>query len=128
MNLDYSILQQREQIQLISGEKKAIRLQQEQQHLNRLKAQENGYLNQYDQLFRYVNLALLDAGYDLTNHQPHQVLKAVCLQYGSVSEVNEMVQHRHALKKRITFDVLPTAQQTLTLCVQALKALQACNH
>lgn len=127
MNINYSLLQQRVQIQPIDDAQKKLRMTQEVQSLARLKTQDVSYLNQYDQLFRYVSLALLKAGYDLTKHQPHQVLKAICALYCSEREVEAMIKHRHALKKRMAFDVLPEMQETLTQCIHALKALQACN-
>ena len=66
----------------------------------RLKQRYPSYLNQYDQLFRLVTVWLLTHGYDLTNNQPHQVLKAVCLLNCSDWDIEKMIEQRHLLKKQ----------------------------
>lgn len=128
MHINYSLLKQRAQIQPICDAQKKQRILQEHQSLERLKVQGYSYLNQYDQLFRYISLVVLEAGYDLTNHQPHQVLKMICSLYCPEIEVEAMIKHRHALKKRMVFDVFAVEQKTLTQCIQALKVSQACNR
>lgn len=120
MNINYSLLQQRSHIQPVSDAQKNLRIAQELQSLARLQTQEIGYLNQYDQLFRYVSLVLLEAGYELTNHQPHQVLKMICTLYCSEREVEAMIKHRHALKKRMAFEVLPAMQDVLAQCISRI--------
>ena len=49
------------------------------------------FLQEYDQLFRWVSLWLLDHGYRLSNLQPHQVLALVCEQFATRAEVREMI-------------------------------------
>ena len=65
----------------------------------RLKQRYPSYLNQYDQLFRLVTVWLLVQGYDLTNYQPHQVLKAVCLLNCPDWGIEQIIEQRHLLKK-----------------------------
>ncbi len=56
------------------------------------------YLQNYDLLFRYVNLWLGKRGYELSNRQPHQVLARVCAFLDSTAAVQEMIRCRHAMK------------------------------
>ncbi|MDQ9021829.1 hypothetical protein RFI02_12005 [Acinetobacter sichuanensis] len=68
--------------------------------LNRLQQRNPCYLNQYDQLFRLITVWLLTQGYDLTNYQPHQVLKAVCLLNCPDWDIEKVIEQRHLLKKQ----------------------------
>ncbi len=104
------------------------RLAQEQQSLNRLQQCESSYLNVYDQLFRLVSIWLLQQGYDLTNFQPHQVLKMVCCVHFPDLAIESMVQHRHELKKGQSEEVSKAAWADLQHCYQYFsKLLQAYN-
>lgn len=113
-------------IQRIDQAKQQQRLKQEQAQLQTLQRASASYLNQYDQLFRLVSIELLILGYDLTNVQPHQVLKAVLLFHFPQIDVNAMIQHRHELKKQIRRDVLALHQQNLLHVLDAMQShLQA---
>lgn len=82
------------------------------------------YLQDYDLLFRYVSLWLVQQGYELTNSQPHQVLARVCEQFVSRAQVQEVVRCRHALKYQ---GDIPTAEgfAALTAILQVVcEALQ----
>jgi hypothetical protein len=73
--------------------------QREQRALAALQRQpQPTYLQQYDLLFRWVSLWLLQRGYRLSGHQPHQVLARVCEQFASAELVRGLVRGRHALK------------------------------
>ena len=74
-------LLQMKRIQSVSQLQVELRYQQEMNSLSRLCQQKSSYLNRYDQLFRYITLWLLQHGYDLTDYQPHQTLKAVCFSH-----------------------------------------------
>lgn len=63
------------------------------------------YLLLYDQLFRLVNIWLLSYNMDLTNHQPHQVLRRVSMYYCPTLPIYEIIQHRHDLKKGVGSEV-----------------------
>ena len=56
------------------------------------------YLQEYDLLFRYVSLWLVEQGYELTNKQPHQILARVCEQFVPAGQVQEVIRCRHQLK------------------------------
>ncbi|UOQ76527.1 hypothetical protein MUN84_18615 [Hymenobacter sp. 5516J-16] len=85
---------------------------QEQRSIERLLARpRRTYLQEYDLLFRYVSLWLLERGYVLTGYQPHQVLMRVCCQHISPALVKEVVQSRHALK----YNSLPPPSWPLAL-------------
>jgi hypothetical protein len=85
------------------------------------------YLQQYDLLFRWVSRWLLAQGYALTNHQPHQVLAAVCQQFVESTQVQELVRCRHSLK----YDHVPPSAasqatlQELLLCFGQGRELEA---
>ncbi|HQZ59670.1 MAG TPA: hypothetical protein PLQ39_08280 [Acinetobacter sp.] len=121
-------LQQQGRICRIDAVQKAQRLAQEQHSLVRLQQRESSYLNVYDQLFRLVSIWLLQQGYDLTNFQPHQVLKMVCRVHFSTLAIESMVQHRHELKKGQTQAVSKAAWADLQHCYQYFsQLLQACD-
>ena len=65
---------QQQRLKVISASQQQLRLSNEIQSLAQLKSRSEGFLNAYDQLFRYISIWLLIRGYDLTNNQPHQVL------------------------------------------------------
>ena len=90
---------EKKRIRSIDAQQLQQRQQQELMSLKRLQQCKSNYLNDYDQLFRYVTLWLLQQGYDLTNHEPHQVLKSICLFYRSDVDIQGFIQHRHQLKK-----------------------------
>jgi len=101
------------------------RIDQEVSSLLRLKRCESSYLNQYDQLFRLVSIWLLIEGYDLTNHQPHQVLKMVCLLNCSDRNIEKMIEQRHLLKKQkiSSSEVDATSVLDLQHCLQFFQTL-----
>lgn len=84
-------------------------LAQEEQSLYRLRQRlintsnplspEQAYLTLYDCLFRHVSIALLAQGYHLTARQPHQTLRRIVRQSAPDTQVQQMIAHRHALKK-----------------------------
>jgi len=78
------------------------RMTEEIQHLEQLLRRKANYLNAYDQLFRYISIWLLIRGYDLTNYQPHQVLKAVCALNCASWKIDNMIRQRHQLKKKLS--------------------------
>ena len=83
---------------LLTGCDNDIR-KQEQRVLVRLqRIPKPTFLQEYDQLFRWVSLWLLDRGYRLSNFQPHQVLALVCEQFATRAEVREMIRCRHLMK------------------------------
>ena len=90
--------------------------------LKKLQQRKPNYLNDYDQLFRYVALWLLQQGYELTNHEPHQVLKCVCLLHCPNIDVQGLVRHHHQLKKCIIQQVDLKLWQELLLCLGTVKA------
>lgn len=130
MQHEQALLQQlleRGQIYLSHPEFTQQRIQNEISELNYIKNKKPGYLNQYDQLFRLINLWLLVRGYDLSNYQPHQVLKAVCLLNCTKGvAIHSMIQQRHQLKHQISTFLDPQAERDLQHCVEFfLKNLQA---
>lgn len=121
-------LQQQGCIAVIRPEQQLQRLQKEQQGLLCLQQREVGYLNTYDQLFRLITMWLLQQGYDLTNHQPHQVLKAVCRIHCPEQVIESVVQHRHEFKKGFITEVSKTTWHDLQQYHQYfMQILQACN-
>ena len=94
--------------------------------LKKLQHRKQSYLNDYDQLFRYVTLWLLQQGYDLTQHEPHQVLKSICLFHCPDVDIQGFIQHRHQLKKGLLQNAESTYWKDLRLCLEDLKTrLQA---
>lgn len=63
----YQMLEKK-RIRIINPEQLKICQQQQIESLKLLQQRQSSYLNYYDQLFRYVNLWLLQQGYTLTNH------------------------------------------------------------
>ena len=113
-------------IQPINAIEMHQRIDAELKQLNKLQQRQASYLNQYDQLFRLITVWLLVQGFDLTNHQPHQVLKSVCSLQCPDVEVERMIQLRHQLKKGMWSpnQVLDTA--ALSICLNHFEAfLQA---
>ncbi|KAA0915606.1 hypothetical protein [Psychrobacter sp. ANT_WB68] len=84
-------------------------LAQQEQNLYRLRQRlldtlntlspEQAYLTLYDCLFRHVSIALLTQGYQLTARQPHQTLRRIVRQSAPDTQVQQMIAHRHAIKK-----------------------------
>ena len=101
------------------------RQQQELQGLQVLQRRADGsFLNQYDQLFRYVSLFLLHQGYDVSVQKPHQSLRVVCQQLApqaGEAEIASMIQMRHHLKHGRRFKADAATEHTLTLCLQAVR-------
>lgn len=93
---------QQQRLKVISASQQQLRLSTEIQRLAQLKSRSEGFLNAYDQLFRYISIWLLIRGYDLTNNQPHQVLKAVCILNCSNWEIDKIIYQRHQLKKKLS--------------------------
>ncbi|WP_043971501.1 MULTISPECIES: hypothetical protein [Acinetobacter] len=121
-------LQQQGRIAVVQPKQQLQRLQQEQQGLLYLQQREIDYLNTYDQLFRLVTMWLLQQGYDLTNHQPHQVLKVVCRIHCPEQIIEPVVQHRHELKKGLITEVSKTTWHDLQQYHQYfMQILQACG-
>lgn len=106
------------QIKPITPTQQCLRINEELKQLQRLKQQPSNYLNEYDQLFRLVSLLLLDHGYDLTNHQPHQLLKQVCHSHCPNTAIEKMIQHRHDIKKGWVTGT----------CAESLMVLQYCSN
>lgn len=103
-----------------------LRIDEEIESLKRLKRRSPCYLNQYDQLFRLMTVWLLGHGYDLTNHQPHQVLKDICLLNCPQLPIEQMIQQRHQLKKQFVADPSTSSIQALQQCLNFFNtALQA---
>lgn len=90
---------------------------EEERALNRLlKIQPRTFLQDYDVLFRYVSIWLLEQGYVLTNYQPHQVLARVCEQVIDRQQVSELIRCRHELK----YDGLPATKGGSAALLQLL--------
>lgn len=66
----------------------------------RLRRLPDGYLRDYDLLFRQVTRYLLAQGLDVDQHHPHRTLAAILGHLGGVTakDIEAMVRHRHALK------------------------------
>ena len=116
-------LLQMKRIQSVSQLQVELRYQQEMNSLSRLCQQKSSYLNRYDQLFRYITLWLLQHGYDLTDYQPHQTLKAVCLSHFPNWDIGEVVRQRHLLKKGLKLNPESDVDQELQHCVNTFQAL-----
>ena len=121
-------LQQQGRIQAITVVEANQRFIDEQHGLCRLQQRDPGYLNHYDQLFRLISMWLLQQGYELTNLQPHQVLKAICHFYCPELQIEQVIQHRHALKKGMTTDVSPTTWHQLRQLQQHFLECTASLH
>lgn len=67
---------------------------------DRLLRRADGYLRDYDLLFRRVTRCLLAQGLEVGEHHPHRTLSAVLAAIGDVpvAEIEIMIRHRHALK------------------------------
>lgn len=83
----------------------------EHQSLAQLQCKPSGFLNQYDQLFRYVALWLLQRGYALTDHQPHQSLLCINQQWACEQQINNVIKRRHQLKKRLNLQPPSLAEE-----------------
>jgi len=107
---------------LLAGYDNDIR-KQEQRMLARLqRIPKPTFLQEYDQLFRWVSLWLLDHGYRLSNFQPHQVLALVCEQFATRIEVREMIRCRHMMK----YDGTPPSKAGQLTLVRLISALNEC--
>lgn len=117
---------EKKRIKAIDAQHTKQRQQQEITSLKQLQQRPASYLNDYDQLFRYVALWLLQQGYDLANHEPHQVLKSICLLHRPYVDVQVLIQHRHQLKKGVLLKSDSKHWQELMFCLDDLKTrLQA---
>jgi hypothetical protein len=112
---------EKKRIKAIDAQHTNQRQQQEITSLEQLQQRPVSYLNDYDQLFRYVALWLLQQGYDLTNHEPHQVLKSICLLNRPYMDVQVLIQHRHQLKKGVLLKSDSKHWQELVFCLDDLK-------
>ncbi|MCH7306280.1 hypothetical protein MMP74_18185 [Acinetobacter sp. NIPH 1869] len=122
-------LQQQGRIRKVQSCEKLQRFEQEQEGLVCLQQRQGGYLNLYDQLFRLITMWLLQQDYDLTNHQPHQALKAVCRIHCPDLVIESVVQHRHELKKGLITEVSKTAWHDLQHYHHYfMQILQACDY
>lgn len=110
-------LQQSQHIQPVDSVTALPLIQQEKASLKRLQQQPSSFLNQYDQLFRYVSLWLLQQGYSLTSYQPHQTLLQITTLWGCQEQIRFVIKRRHYLKKRIN---LQPASQLEVNTLQAL--------
>ncbi len=123
---------QQQRLKVISASQQQLRLSTEIQSLAQLKSRSEGFLNAYDQLFRYISIWLLIRGYDLTNNQPHQVLKAVCILNCSNWEIDKIIYQRHQLKKKLSTLVNQATYLELQYCLQyfqkSLQAYVCMNH
>jgi hypothetical protein len=98
-------------------------LENELQSLFRLQKKEpKGYLTNYDILFRYVSIWLLQQGYVLTNTNPHVVLRELCSCFIDNCIISEIISSRHHLKHN---NVIPTKEVELKLIglIQLIKDL-----
>lgn len=117
---------EKNRIQSLDTQHLQRRQQQELMSLKQLQQRQPNYLNDYDQLFRNVTLWLLQQGYDLTPHEPHQVLKNVCLFHLPDMDIQGLIQHRHQLKKGMIQKSDAKLWEELVFCLDDLKArLQA---
>lgn len=114
---------EKNRIQSLDTQHLQRRQQQELMSLKQLQQRQPNYLNDYDQLFRYVTLWLLQQGYDLTHHEPHQVLKNVCLFHLPDVDIQDLIQHRHQLKKGMIQKSDAKLWEELVFCLDDLKAL-----
>ena len=119
--LIYQMLEKK-RIRIINPEQLQICQQQQIDSLKLLQQRQSSYLNYYDQLFRYVNLWLLQKGYTLTNHEPHQVLKSICLLHCPEIDIQTLVQHRHHLKKGLLKNSDSKHWEKLVFCLDKLKS------
>lgn len=108
---------QLERIKPIQPSQRANRIDEELDSYARLKKRNEDYLNQYDELFRLITIWLLVQGYDLTNIQPHQVLKVVCQWHCPDCDIEQMIQQRHLIKKRLAFSVQTKCTSDLQQCL-----------
>lgn len=114
-------------------------LEQEQQSLYRLRQRllntlkplspEQAYLTLYDCLFRHVSMALLNQGYQITHQQPHQTLRRIVRQNATDTRVQQMIEHRHTLKKTVCALICKDAVATLTKLLNDydIRDAQACQ-
>lgn len=117
---------EKNRIQSLDTQHLQRRQQQELMSLKQLQQRQPNYLNDYDQLFRYETLWLLQQGYDLTPHEPHQVLKNVCLFHLPDVDIQSLIKHRHQLKKGMIQKSDAKLWEGLVFCLDDLKArLQA---
>lgn len=112
---------EKKRIQYVDAKQVQIRQQQELMSLKQIQQRKPSFLNDYDQLFRYVTLWLLQQGYDLTNHEPHQVLKSVCLLHRPYVDIQALIQHRHQLKKGVIHKVNSKHWEQLVFTLDDLK-------
>ena len=119
-------LLQCKRIQSVNPQQVEQRFQQENKSLAKLCQHKPSYLNRYDQLFRYITIWLLQHGYDLTDHQPHQTLKVVCLSHLPHKNIEQIIRERHLLKKGSKLNAEPNVDRELQQCLNAFQAsLQA---
>jgi len=114
-------------------------LEQEERSLYRLRQRllstsntlspEQAYLTLYDCLFRHVSTALLNQGYQMTHQQPHQTLRRIVRQSAPDTRVQQMIAHRHVLKKTTAAIVCKDAVATLTKLLNDydIRDAQACQ-
>ncbi len=90
------------------------------QQQQRLMAQPNGFLRDYDLLFRQVTAGLIRHNYEFSEIHPHQTLKKLLLllvQDFSEAELEQLIQCRHSMKYGYVDQASPLA---LTMLGQLL--------
>lgn len=90
------------------------RLRQQMNTASQPLSAKDAYLNLYDRLFRHISLALLNHGYQLTSKQPHQSLRHIAEQYLPDNDIQQMIAHRHLLKKTDHITLCEKSVTTLT--------------
>ena len=116
-------LLQWKRIEPVNSKQAEQRFQQEKQSLSKLCQHKPSYLNRYDQLFRYITMWLLQHGYDLTDYQPHQTLKAVCLLHFPHKDIEQIIRERHLVKKGLKLNAEPNVGRELQQCLNAFQAV-----
>ena len=114
---------------LVQEEQSLYRLRQRLLDTSNPVSPEQAYLTLYDCLFRHVSTALLNQGYQVTSQQPHQTLRRILRQNAPDTRVQQMIAHRHALKKTTTAIICKDAIATLTKLLNDydIRDAQACQ-
>ncbi len=114
---------------LVQEEQSLYRLRQRLLDTSNPVSPEQAYLTLYDCLFRHVSTALLNQGYQVTSQQFHQTLRRILRQNAPETRVQQMIAHRHALKKTTTAIICKDAIATLTKLLNDydIRDAQACQ-
>lgn len=105
------LLLSNQQIVPVNTSQVLLLIAKEQQSLAQLQRKPQSFLNHYDQLFRYVSLWLLQRGYALTDHQPHQSLLRINQQWACDQQITNVIKRRHQLKKRLNLQPPSMAEE-----------------